>query len=66
MDKLISKYIHQDKYITNEYPNKFALEKEEKKWANEHICTNIFEYPKICPTLQEMDGSGWTWLEMAK
>ena len=30
MDKLIYEYICQDKYITNEYPNKYTLEKTNK------------------------------------
>ena len=42
------------KRITNEYPNKFALENFTNILKNEYICpkyTNIFEYQNICPRL---------------
>ena len=44
MEKWISDYIRQDKQITNEFTNKFALD----KWlGNEYIHPNIFEYIPI-------------------
>ena len=33
--------------MTNEYLNKFALEKLTNIWTNEYICLNIFEYIRI-------------------
>ena len=47
MQKFRSKYICQDKSITNEYTNKFALEKSTNVLANEYIRPNIFKYIKI-------------------
>ena len=37
MDKLVSKYISQDSYITNKYPNKFAPKK-----FNRYCCEGIY------------------------
>ena len=44
MDEWIFKYIRQNKYITNEYPNLFATEKIHNSQSNEYIHLNIFQY----------------------
>ena len=55
LDEWISKYICQKKYITNEYLNKFALEKNQQIFRQMNIFaqiySNIFNYQNICPTL---------------
>ena len=36
--ELMSEYIHEEKSVSNECPNIFALEKSTNIWGNEYIC----------------------------
>ena len=47
LDKWISEYIRHDRSITNEYPNKFALEKIYKCFGEWIYLSKLFEYIQI-------------------
>ena len=39
----MSKYIHEEKKVSNEYPNIFALKKFTNILGNEYVCQQIFK-----------------------